>query len=133
MIKCQECKSPYKEVRRKISKDFGSGIEIQLKQTVKVLHCNQCGHELSSLKEIRRGNDILLSKLLKKYAHKPLPGRVAKWIRSAIDLPMVDLVKELRLNHSEYEKREKENEPLDRMSSEIILLKIQAFLIHRKD
>jgi hypothetical protein len=127
MLSCKECQLPYVKSKKPISKDFGGGVELHLKKIIHFYLCQKCGDELISMKESQKENIIVLNQLLLKYHHLPMPGTVVRWIH----YPSDRLAKELRLSLEDFHRLEKQTRPLDRISSEIVLLKVKQFLMER--
>jgi hypothetical protein len=131
-MKCQGCEiGHYKYIKMDIHQEIDGGPTILVKNQL-IKKCSDCGNEVVSVKELTLRNQFVLSELIKCYSQYPLTGKAAKWIRTAIDLPVKDLVAESRVNEKKHLKAESENLIIDHVTAVVLLLKVKRFLTEGK-
>lgn len=128
-MKCMECgKSDYR------SQTISDEVELDGGPTVKVkalsaLVCPKCGDVTMDAATSARRTQLVLAALVRVYGGSfQIPGKVAKWMRSAIDLSAVELAKEAGVDPSAFSQAAQRNSIIDRYAAFVLLCRAADYI-----
>lgn len=129
-MKCLKCKKTNyvtKKIEDSVELDGGPTVVVS---GIQCLVCPKCGDVLMDASTSAKRTQLVLAALVQAYSENlQIPGRVAKWMRKAINLSATEWAKEAGgIDPSAFSQAAIRNTSVDRYSSLILLCKTVAFI-----